>query len=327
VPVPAVAAHDWTGWVDLPGRHVAPHEHLVTANHRMPGFEAIGVDFASPARAERIDTLLAERDDLTVADCEAVHADVLAGQPAHLHQALAGLEGLEGPGEKLRLEILAWDQHFDADSRGAALYVAVRDELVRLVADDPALGRLGASPYPRILAPWMDVPLQVYLSLDTLLSPEGLALLPHREELVRAAVTAVAEGSTPHAAAATWGERHRFRPPHALDADGFRAPEAGPPLPGDNDCVRCAGQVPGTDVAVRGSVARYAWDLTGLAASGWVVPGGAHGRAAHPHHRDQQAAWVDARLLPVIEGDEADEAGTGMERVTPDSHGRPFGGP
>jgi penicillin amidase len=70
-------------------------------------------------------------------------------------------------------------------------------------------------------------------------------------------------------------------------------------LAGDNDCVRCAGALPGSEVAYRGSVARYAWDLAGFERSGWVVPLGASGDPSSPHHRDQLDAWVSGRLLPL----------------------------
>jgi penicillin G amidase len=300
-PVPGDSVeHAWRGWVDLPGRDVEPGEHLVTANQRMTGFDEVGVEFSSSARADRIHALLQGREDLTVADCEQIHGDVLAGQPAHLHLALAGLHGLDGEAERLRNEILAWDQRFTVDSREAAAYVAVREELVRRIARSEQLTGLDASPYPALLDRWTAVETQVYLSLANLLSDEGLALLPRRDELLRQAVEAVATGATPHSAAATWGERHRYCPPHALDVLGSRHGTAGgTPLAGDNDCVRCAGLVPGTAVAVRGSVARYAWDLGGIPASGWVVPQGVDGRPGHPHHADQLPWWAEARLLAV----------------------------
>jgi penicillin G amidase len=320
LPVPAVSpGHQWHGWVELPGRDVGPHEHVVTANQRMPGFDEIGVEFAPPARAQRIDALLAGRDHLTVADCEALHGDVLAGQPALLHEALRALDGLDGPAEVLRRRVAAWDQRFTADSTDAAAYVAVRDELVRLIASSPALAGLEHSPYPGLLDRWMSVDLKVYLSLPHLLGREALTLLPDRDDLLRAAVSAVASGNTRHARAATWGQRHRYRPPRAVDAlapDGLRERLPEPGLPGDNDCVRCAGQVPGSNVAVRGSVARYAWDLSGLEGSGWVVPLGADGRPGHPHRADQLPSWVEARLVGV----------TGMERVTPGPEPTPSGG-
>ncbi len=313
-PVPAWdPKHAWTGWVELPGQHVAPHEHLVTANHRMPGFEEVGTDFATPARADRIDALLSGRSDLTVADCAAIHADVLAGQPAHLHRALVALEGLDGPAEDLRRDLAAWDQRFDADSRLASAYVGVRDAFVRRIASSRALAGLGLSPYPELLAAWTSVEVQVYLSLGNLLSDAALELLPERDALLRAAVADVASTPVP-----TWGERHRYEPPHALDHLGYRPTRTpGPHLAGDNDCVRCAGQVPGDDVALRGSVARYAWDLAGMDSSGWVVPMGVDGRPDTPHRADQLPMWAEARLVGV----------TGMELVTPAVDRLTTGGP
>ncbi len=50
---------------------------------------------------------------------------------------------------------------------------------------------------------------------------------------------------------------------------------------------------------MRGSVARYVWDLAGLDRSGWVVPLGASGDERSPYARDQLDAWVEGRLLPV----------------------------
>ena len=123
-------------------------------------------------------------------------------------------------------------------------------------------------------------------------------MVPEREAHLRGALEDVAGQER-----RSWGSRHRYRPFAVAGESGPDGrPLAEPPLPGDNDCVRCAGQLPGTEVASRGSVARYAWDLGGLDRSGWVVPRGAHGDPAHPHFGDQQPAWLAARLLPVEDG-------------------------
>jgi penicillin amidase len=47
-------------------------------------------------------------------------------------------------------------------------------------------------------------------------------------------------------------------------------------------------------------VARYVWDLAGVATSGWVVPMGAAGDPRSPHHLDQLEAWTQGRLLPIV---------------------------
>lgn len=293
-PVPAEeAGHAWTGWVDpLPTQEVAAGGHLVTANHRMdPDFGRVGVEFAPPGRADRIDALLTGRSGVDLDDCAAIHRDVLAGQPAALVRAVAAVTGLGDRGAALKREIGAWDQHLDAGSTTASAYVAVRDRLVGKVAALPALRPLGGgSPYGTLLDPWFSLQGQLWLALPNLLSEVGRRLVPEVVGLLAEAVEEVAADRP-----GPWGERHRYRPLHAL---GHELDDP-PPLAGDNDCVRCTGSAPGSDTAYRGSVARYAWDLAGLERSGWVVPMGASGDPGDPHHRDQLPAWVDGTLLPV----------------------------
>ncbi len=303
-PIPATdPAAGWTGWVaELPHRTVAPDGHLVTANHRMDGFARIGVEFAPPSRANRIDALLTGRDRLTADDFAAIHRDDLAGQPAALVTALARLDGLSAQGEELRRALLAWDQHFGAGSTTAAAYVRVRELFVtRLAAAEPFARLTGGCPYDPLYDPWFLVAHQLYLSLPTLLSARGRDQLPDLEVHLTAAVEEAAR-EEPRA----YGERHRYQPLHAL---GHALAEP-PPLAGDNDCVRCAGALPGSEVAFRGSVARYVWDLAGLDRSGWVVPLGASGDPAGPHHHDQLDAWVSGTLLPLPFSQEVAAPGT-----------------
>ncbi|HET6562692.1 MAG TPA: penicillin acylase family protein [Marmoricola sp.] len=283
----------WTGWVtDLPHRTVPADGHLVTANHRMDeSFDKVGVEFAAPSRARRIDALLTDRDDLTADDFAGIHRDDLAGQPAALVAALAGLTGLSERGEALRRELAGWDQRFAADSTTAAAYVRVRELLVtRLAAAEPFSALGGGCPHDPLFDAWFLVAHQLYLSLANLLSPRGRALVPGLEAHLVAAVEAAAREEPQR-----YGERHRYQPLHAL---GHLLDEP-PPVAGDNDSVRCAGAVPGSRVAFRGSVARYVWDLAGLDGSGWVVPLGASGDPSSPHHHDQLDAWVTGRLLPL----------------------------
>ena len=300
-PVPGWAPeHRWRGWVkDLPQQTVGPDEHLVTANHRMTAdFDRVGVEFAPPGRANRIDALLTGRSGLTLDDFAAIHRDVLAGQPAALARAIARLRGLSPAGEELQAEVGTWDQHLHADSTTAAAYVAIRDSLVRrLAASDTfaelAEGLADGSPFGSLFDYWFAVPMRLQLSLANLLSERGRTVVPDADAHLAAAVEEVAADRP-----GQWGERHRFRPYHALGLPLDLEGEAAPELPGDNDCVRCAGAF-GTDTAVRGSVARYVWDLAGFASSGWVVPLGASGDPASPRHDDQLPLWLAGELAPV----------------------------
>ncbi len=115
-------------------------------------------------------------------------------------------------------------------------------------------------------------------------------MLPEVDDLLAEALGHVADQP-----GAPWHERHVYAPYHPL---GQELPDA-PGLAGDNDCVRCSGARPGSDLVARGSVARYVWDLAGLEASGWVVPLGASGDAGSPHHRDQLDTWRAGLLLPL----------------------------
>ncbi len=303
VPVPGnVGRHRWQGWLeDLPGQRVGRDEHVVTANHRMNAdFDRVGVEFAPPGRAHRIDALLADRDGLAPEDFAAVHRDTLAGQPAALAAAMGGLTDLSAAGAALQAEIASWDQHFDAESTTAAAYADVRDAFVERLVHGPfqvlAESLSGGNPYGPLFDYWFSLRLRVQLGLANLLSAKGRGLVPEIDTLLTAAVEEVAEGPR-----RPWAERHRFQPWHALGHTlGHTSAEA-PGLAGDNDCVRCAGAF-GTDVAVRGSVARYVWDLAGFEHSGWVVPLGASGDPSSPHHHDQTPLWVDGRLVGVKSG-------------------------
>ena len=293
-PVPAwEPTSTWTGWVALPGQAVPPTGHLVTANNRMNAeFDRVGVEFAPPGRADRIDALLDGRSGLATEDFAAIHRDVLAGQPAALAEAVAALPDLEGEARQLQHEIAAWDQHLHADSTTAAAYVAIRDTVVERLARHPAFAPLlGGSPYGALLEPWFLLPVSIYLGLPGLLSPEGREVLPDLDGLLATAVAEVAAGRP-----GTWGQRHVYDPLHAL---GHALPDP-PGLAGDNDCVRCTGALPGSGTAYRGSVARYVWDLAGPATSGWVVPLGASGDPRDPHHHDQTPSWVAGTLLPLL---------------------------
>lgn len=292
LPVPGwVACHRWRGWVDLPHSEVPPGGHVVTANHRMnDNFDRVGTDFAPPGRAHRIETLLAGEYGLTLEDFEAIHRDVLAGQPAALHTALGTLTGLSAAGEALRRRLVQWDQRFTTQSTEASAYVAVRSRFVFLLTQEPELAGLADHPLDPVFDAWTDLPTELYLSLANVLSPQGRRLLPGADRVLAEAVEHVATDLP-----GPWGERHLYAPYHPLRQT---LPDA-PGLAGDNDCVCCTGCRPGDDAALRGSVARYVWDLAGLDRSGWVVPLGADGDERRPHARDQLVHWAAGRLVPV----------------------------
>ena len=290
VPVPAWdERHAWTGWLDpLPSTEIGPDDVLVTANERRgPESAAVGHEFAPPHRADRLRALIGDLDDLTVADAAALHVDTTLAPAFTLRALLDRVAGLGEDAEQVRAVIDAWDGRMDADSAGAATFAAVRGALVRRLADHPTFAGLRqASPYPALFDPWTDLTGRLAQELDRLLTrtptPWGIDLV----SLAGQALEEVGRTGAP----ATWGATHVWAP-------------AGAPvvaLSGDTECVLSTSSVPGvTDVVLRGPVARYVWDLADRSASRWIVPLGASGDPADPHHHDQLEHWAAGRLVPV----------------------------
>jgi penicillin amidase len=268
---------------------------VVTANERRgPESDAIGTTFAAPYRAERLRALLAGRDVLAPADFAAFHNDTLSLSALVLVDLVRGQEPGAG-GVAVRDAILAWDGRMERGWTGAAAFAAWRSALVRRLVAAPVFAPLFEPRHDPVFAAWLDPTTRIGLGLVSLAAagrPFGLDL----RSLARAAL----EDAATHPA--TWGDSHVLGPVHAFAAHGLEPPPLpSPALSGDSDCVRCTGSYPGQDdTCARGSVARYVWDLAGRESSGWVVPTGAAGDPADPHHHDQLRLWADGELVPVV---------------------------
>lgn len=288
----------WTGWVDdLPCRTGSV---LVTANDRATAeFARIGDDFAPPHRARR----LAEVVEALVADGP-LTPDALGGALADDRQVAgevlldlaATLLDLSPAAAGLRDRLLAWDRRMAPDSVDAALFAAVRAAVVESYAAAPGLAGVDASPLGELYAPWFDLRGRLRLALPTVLSAQK-AFGVDPLHAVADALEEVAAAPEPEA----WGSGHVVVPLSAAQQFGLAAPEGhAPPWPavaGDDDCVLATRALGGTGACVHGPVARFVWDLAGD--SRWVVPLGASGDPASPHHHDQQAAWAAGSTIPL----------------------------
>ncbi|MFV6029558.1 penicillin acylase family protein [Streptomyces sp. NPDC056264] len=285
--------------------------HAVMANAR--GLAApLGIEFAPPHRADRIDALLGASADWTPESSTAVHRDTDNRSAARLLAAVARLidggSGQAGSGTSpagprtgalspaasaVRDRLLAWDRRMDAESADAGLYAAVRGAVVRRLAAHEAFAALREpAPYPEVFRPWLALGPRVAYALETLLVA-GPVPAADVDRIVREALDEVAAGEPP----AAWGVTHRLAPWQALpDPDDAQWPGLG----GDHDCVLSTSSVPGwTDRSARASAARYVWDLADRERSGWIVPFGASGVPGDPHHRDQLPLWLRGELAPV----------------------------
>ncbi|MER5961658.1 penicillin acylase family protein [Streptomyces sp. NPDC002057] len=290
-------AHDWEAApAPLPRAEVAGH--AVMANAR--GLAApLGIEFAPPHRAARIDALLGASAEWTPETTTAVHRDTDNPSAARLLAAVARVGGagdrapLSAAASAVRDRLLAWDRRMEADSTDAGLYAAVRGAVVRRLAAHEAFAALREpAPYPEVFRPWLALGPRVAHALETLLFA-GPVPAGDVDRIVREALDEVASGEPP----AAWGVTHRLAPWQALpDPDDDRWPGLG----GDHDCVLSTSSVPGwTDRSARASAARYVWDLADRERSGWIVPFGASGVPGDPHHRDQLPLWLRGELAPV----------------------------
>ncbi len=300
--------HVWRGRRANAARDIP--DVMVSANDRSSG-GGLGVEYATPFRANRIRELIDERIDersgLTVDDCAAIHVDTFNGQAALMRELVAAEpdHALTSGGAATRAELLEWDGHSDRSSRGAAVFSAWRTALVRWFTAQPQLAALHTpTGHSRIFASWLDVDGQVGAGWHSL-ARGGPDIGIDVAAGVRAALDHVATQLAPHE---VWGDRHRLDPLHQLDSvtsvDGIPlrgVPSVAPdPVAGDKGCVLAAASAPGvTDRAYGGPVARYVWDLADRDASGWVVPFGASGVPGDEHFTDQTPAWLQGRLHRV----------------------------
>ncbi|MDT0203013.1 penicillin acylase family protein [Nocardioides sp. AE5] len=306
--VPAASAdHRWTGWAPLP-RLLPTDGRVVSANDRASEeYTGIGSHFAQPWRAQRITALVDAAGPLTAGGAIAPLLDVRQLGGDALLAAVAALDGLAGPAARVQQVLAGWDREMSVDGLGAATFTAVRAEFTARVAAHPALAGLAdPTTYGGLLVPWLALPSRVGPSVPNLLR-HGHGLGIDTPALLRAAVESVADRVQAAGGHTAWGDRHRFTPLTPLAHFGL--PDAdlavtGEPLPGDMDCVAAFDWLPGTDLCLRGPVARYVWDLADRSASRWAVPLGAHGSPDSPHHTDQFEAWRSGTLLPVDDAQE-----------------------
>lgn len=191
--------------------------HAVMANAR--GLAApLGVEFAPPHRAERIDALLGTSAEWTPETVTAVHRDTDNPSAARLLAAVARVSGtsadeagaggtstdeagavpaLSPAASAVRERLLAWDRRMDAESTDAGLYAAVRGAVVRRLAAHEAFAALREpAPYPEVFRPWLALGPRVAYALETLLVA-GPVPAGDVDRIVREALDEVGAGEPP----------------------------------------------------------------------------------------------------------------------------------
>ena len=144
VPVPGDGRYEWDGLLPiraLPSVVNPPKGYFATANNytlldvpgRYPHWEALHYTWGDQLRAARVEEVLANARHMTVVDNMALQLDELAVAARNLVPLLRGLDGLDGPAERARRGLQAWDGVLDKASAEAAIYVSWERALQRAV--------------------------------------------------------------------------------------------------------------------------------------------------------------------------------------------------
>lgn len=329
-PVPATEEYMWDGLEPVPfdalPKWANPDRgYLVTANNRTADAGPyISLDFAGPARHDRVSELIAVMTDATVTDMCRVHADVtslVAPKVADLILEFAVECGHELAHGLLDM-LAAWDHRMTEESAAATVYAVVKRRMIEAITQRLGIAgaELGASGWPPAaeasrMAAGAAVRIMCERRFDIvpgLDNPIGLRMAV--SACVDEAAAELSQRLGDDLATWAWSRLHRMASPHPLASAMPPARELHPPVDGcggDADTVRQGGTAPETgERAIHGSVARYAFDLGDWDTSGWVVPHGVSGVRGSGHDLDQRQAWLDCELIPMAYSGEAVAAAT-----------------
>jgi penicillin amidase len=304
--------HEWRGMVpydELP-RELDPAEGvLVTANQRIVARDFphyLGLDYTRPDRALRVWARLRELDrPARVADMAAIHRDRRALGADAWVERLTRVVPRDDVAAEARDLLVAWDRTMDAGSGAAAVYMAARGALTRLLAGnsvfDGARKPVRGEPPSTFLSVeqrlWPLVP-PLFLRDDALLLERGATWDRLFDVALHDGVDALRTRFGDDVTGWRWGALHHVAPHNPLGDERLDpAPfEAG----GEWDTVFATSHAAGSGFDVTsGSVARYVFDIGDWDASGWIVPHGASGDPASPHFADQHASWAAGELVPM----------------------------
>ncbi len=310
LPMPGwTGKHEWQGWIahdDMPCVIDPPAGVIVTANNRVVADdtpEYLSTDCHPPYRAARILERIEEIGRFAPKDAAGLHADVFSANAILIRDRLAAIPEPTNPAEiSIWREIAAWDGRMEAGSKPAALYIAVRRAMTRVLAKRSGLSAAVNHAWAGV-APGVSPEGQLWWALPTKLRQNDVAVLDgwSWEQVIAAALSDVAAGATPK----TWGETHQPRFTHPLSAAFPSAAKllnpASLPIGGDTDTVMANGLACALGpAATYGALSRYVFDVGDWNACEWVVFHGASGHPGSPHYADQVAPWSACQMVPML---------------------------
>jgi penicillin amidase len=156
------ARYDWTGFIpfeELPKQFNPAAGKIVTANHKIvsnnyPYF--ITSEWASPFRADRINTLIDEKEKHSVASFHAIQADVLSLPAEKFLPYFKAAQTTDEEINRLLVLLAAWNGEMSADRPEPLIFHAWLREFTRLVYEDE-LGDVFASAWDQRAVFMLDV--------------------------------------------------------------------------------------------------------------------------------------------------------------------------
>lgn len=296
----------WNGYIppeELPSIVNPPSGFLVNTNQRMLGASyptVIGHDFSGGYRAWRIGERLNQLQGISELDMLSVQLDTETEFYRYYQKvALRALEGEDVIGEfpagELRRYLESWDGRAEPNSKGIALLIEFREELVEAVLT-PLLAKCREIE-PNFSYSWssVDVPVQrIVESGQAELLPDQRNFQDWRDFLrtllLRSAQKLVQSQRVKTLDDVSWGKVNKAEVDHPL-TEGFPAVSAffdmpHLALPGCGRCVRFAD---GKYGASERMVVAPGHESEGIL----HMPGGQSGQPGSSHYSDQQESWVN----------------------------------
>ena len=318
LPVPGwTGEYEWQGYIpfeELPTVFNPSTHFIVTANNKVVDDSyphRLAYDYAVGHRAERITTLLQEKDTLSVEDFQRIHGDTysIPGEIFTPHILHIEPEGFLQ--ERALNEIRDWDYYNDADSTGAAIFQVFYLQLVKNTFAD----ELGEELFAEYLGAgtWNHIALESMIAeadnpwFDDVNTPERES----RDDIVLRAFADALDylgdkfGDVPHTW--KWGRLHAANFIHSPLGQSGIAPlemifNRGPvEVGGSGYTVNASGFDPEEPFATVGGVSqRLIVDLSDLDNSLSTHTTGQSGLPFNKHYDDMIALWQEVRYHPML---------------------------
>lgn len=322
------ATYDWTGTIpkdEMPFELNPARGYIVTCNHKIGSADYphhLGHCWMNGYRAGRLEMLMAEKETISVTDCQAWQIDVYSIPGMQLADLLRDFE-TDDADAAISLEMLKkWDGFLTVDSQGGAVYkILLRqlaENLLSPALQTPEIDRLlGKGDHPlfstnsELYGYWPSI-------IIRLLSEEGggNAWIPggvgRKALLVQALKGTTVKCRSYFGDNQTdwhWGKLHKISFLHGFDANPLFGPifNLGPyPLAGDTDTVCQTAAFPigaGTEQFAANGFApafRQVVDLGALSYGVAMTVPGQSGQLKDPHYVDLIDPWLKGEYYPQL---------------------------